>query len=240
MLLLTLKYLEVLIYRQHFTSIISTMIGTSFPEYLFIRTAIFLLHYFPPLVIVALVLILILDHSAHRLMFLLEVVSIAEVIFYVLVYIPKYRLLQKPAVHPPIGSYEERHRVFNKCAENITDPEKYMSKWFNEAPLATIKRENVKEFLCWALFNRAAWGPEEEEELNEYVDRYEVVLGKKLAAGRGSAVPLRLTIDPVNILYRPLLWYMVRASRAEKEVQADRIYLDCCSCRCHYLPSPFL
>ena len=206
------------------------MIGTSFPQYLFIRTAIFLVHYFVPLIVVALVLTLILDHSAHRLTLFLEVVSIAEVIFYVLVYIPKCRLLQKPAIQPPISPPEERRRVFDKCAEHTTDAEKYLSKWFGEAPIVSIRRENVKEFFCWAFFNRAVWGPEEEQELDEYTDRYEVLLGRKLASGRGPVVPLRLTIDPIKILHRPLLWYLVSAKRARRGIQADAVPADGCAC----------
>ena len=197
------------------------MIGTSFPQYLFIRTCIFLLHYFSPLVIVALVLALVFDHSAYRLLLFLEVVSIVEVIFYVLVYIPKYRLLQKPAVQPPVSPPEERRKLFNKCNENTADPERSLSKWFNNAPISSIRRENVKEFLSWAFLNRAAWGPEEEEELNEYVDRYEVLLGRKLGNGKGPVTPLRVTIDPVNILHRPLLWYLVRTVATMKSRHAD-------------------
>lgn len=197
-----------LLLRTHFH--ISTMIGTSPAQYVFIRICIFLLHYFPLLVILALVLTLIIDHDAHRLMLLLEIISIAEVIFYVLVYIPKYRLCQRPATHPPLQSREQRRQAFQKCYENISDPEQYLSKWFLNAPLSTIRRENVKEFYCWALFNRSSWGPDEEQELDEYTDKIEEILGRKIQPGRGSAKALRLTIDPVNILHRPLLWYTVR------------------------------
>lgn len=49
----------------------------------------------------------------------------------------------------------------------------------------------------------------DDEELEEYVDRFEILLGRKLALGRGSAVPLRLTLDKVNMLHRSLLWYLV-------------------------------
>ena len=54
-----------------------------------------------------------------------------------------------------------------------------------------------------------SYGLLDDEELEEYVDRFETLLGRKLALGRGSAVPLRLTLDKVNMLHRSLLWYLV-------------------------------
>lgn len=54
-----------------------------------------------------------------------------------------------------------------------------------------------------------SYGLLDDEELEEYVDRFETLLGRKLDLGRGDAVPLRLTIDKVNMLHRPLLWYLV-------------------------------
>lgn len=201
------------------------MIGTSFWEYVFIRACIFLLHKFVPLLILCLILTLVLDHNAHRLILFLEILSIAEVAFYVLVYIPKYRLYQRPARHPPVTNREARRHVFLQGHESLVDPEQYLSKWFNKAPLSDIRRENVKEFYCWAFLNRGIWGPADEEELDEYVDKTEELLGRKLAPGRGPATPLRLTIDPVNILHRPLLWYMVRTN-SYLEIDSDRT-IDC-------------
>jgi hypothetical protein len=186
------------------------MIGTSSAELVFIRISIFLLHYFPLLVVLALVFTLIIDHNAHRLTLLLQIIAIPEVIFYVLVYIPKYHLCQRPAIHPPIQPQEQRRKIFQKCYEHISDPEHYLSIWFQNAPLTSIRRENVKEFYAWALFNKSSWGPDEDEELEGYVEKMEELLGWKLQAGRGPAKPLRLTTDPVNILHRPLLWYLVR------------------------------
>lgn len=185
------------------------MIDTSFTSFVFIRLCIFFLHYFPLLLVAGLILTLIIDHNAHKLTLILEILSIAEVFFYVLIYIPKSRSFQKPARHPPVLSSDERRAVFDKSLEGIHDPEPYLSKWFNGAPLSDIRRENVKEFFCWAFLDRPVWGPAEEEELEEYADKVEKLLGRRLKPGRGSAVALRLTIDPVETLHRPLVWYLV-------------------------------
>ena len=185
------------------------MIGNSPAEYVFIRVSIFCLHYFPLLVISALVILLLVDHNAHSLILVLQAIAIAEAIFYVLIFLPRYHLCQRRARFPQLHSVEDRKKLFQKGLEHISDPEQYISKWCLNAPLASIWRENVKDFYCWALFNKIGCSPEEDGELEEYADKLEQLLGVKLQAGRGPAKPLRLTLEPVNILYRPLLWYMV-------------------------------
>lgn len=111
--------------------------------------------------------------------------------------------------HPPTSSREKRRELFQLCHESIIDPERYLSKWFKEAPIAEIRRENVKDFFGWAFLNQPSHGLLEDEELEEYVDKMESLLGRKLQPGRGNAISLRLTVDRVKMLRRSLLWYMV-------------------------------
>ena len=68
----------------------------------------------------------------------------------------------------------------------------------------------MKEFFCWAFLDKHAYGLLEDEELEEYADKMEKLLGRKLPPGRGKAVPLRLTMDKVKMLHRSILWYLVR------------------------------
>jgi hypothetical protein len=77
------------------------------------------------------------------------------------------------------------------------------------APAETIKRENLKDFFLWGFFNRGGSPGEDDEELEEYITATEKLLGREIEEGRGSAVCLRLTLDPVNMLHRSLLWYSV-------------------------------
>lgn len=46
-------------------------------------------------------------------------------------------------------------------------------------------------------------------ELDDYLGQTETMLGRRLPAGRGSATPLRLTIDAVPIRYRSVIWYAI-------------------------------
>lgn len=145
----------------------------------------------------------------HRLALFLGLIFIAEIGFYLFVYLPKRWQLQKPARHPPLLPKADREKLFQQGHAQIADVEDFLTKWFQKAPLSEIKRENVKEFFGWSFLNTSAWGPEEDLELNGYADKIEELLGRPLDAGYGNAVPVRLTLDPVQTLHRPLLWYTI-------------------------------
>ena len=187
------------------------MIGTSFSEYVFIRICIFLLRFWPLLLAIALILALIIDHEAHGFTVFLETIAIVEFFFYVIVYIPRSRWMQAPATHPPLLSKAEKWKLFEKSQETISDIDAFLSLWFNGASMRDIRRENLKSFYAWSFLNTKAYGPEDEEELDRYADATEELLGRKLEPGLGKAIPIRTTLDPVEMQHRPLLWYMIVA-----------------------------
>src|SRR5205814_169743 len=100
---------------------------------------------------------------------ILEAWVTVETAFYLLVYLPLKFYLQKPATHPKPFSRECRRVLFQRCHENIPDAERYLSKWFMDAPALEIKRENVKDFFRWAFFNTGDPDLVDDEELEEYV-----------------------------------------------------------------------
>lgn len=196
------------------------MIGTSLPEYVFIRTSILGLRAITPFSIFY-CSISIADPPRSPFRKLLLAWAIVETAFFVLVYFPRKRALQAAANHPPPLSRDERKELFWRCWDKIPNPEYYLSKWFLGAKTQDIRRENVKDFYRWALLNQGARVgglkddeveafAEEEEELEGYAEGIETLLGRKLEPGRGTAKCLRLTIDEVKISHRPFLWYMVR------------------------------
>lgn len=68
------------------------------------------------------------------------------------------------------------------------------------------------EWLLWALFSTSmdASREEWEDEIVEYVAIVENVLGRAFPEGYNKDTPcMRLTLDPVPMLHRPLLWYLV-------------------------------
>lgn len=84
--------------------------------------------------------------------------------------------------------------------------------WFFNSKSYLIKRENAKEWLLWALFGcnlddmREEWA----DEIEGYLRRLEAYMGSKFEDGWNAAAKcMRLTLDPVVMLHRPLIWYAV-------------------------------
>jgi hypothetical protein len=104
---------------------------------------------------------------------------------------------------------ERRQLYFERCAEQVRDPEHFLTKWFRDASPSEIKKENLKDFFRWAYLSSGEFDPIDDGELEEYALAFEKLLGRELAPGRGSAIPLRLTIDNFHSQHRPLAWYVV-------------------------------
>jgi hypothetical protein len=194
------------------------MIGTSIWDYIFIRSCIFFLHWIAPLSILYCLTNSLVHPSPIYVSWILEAWATFETAFYFLVYLPRRFYLQAAATHQTPACSERRRLLFRRCYENIPDPERYLSKWFLDAPASEIKRENVKDFFRWAFFNTGGSDLVDDEELEEYIGEMEKLLGRKLEAGRGNAKCLRLTLDKVDMLHRSLMWYLVSFSR---KMQAD-------------------
>jgi pimeloyl-ACP methyl ester carboxylesterase len=130
-----------------------------------------------------------------------------EALYYLLVLRPFERRLSLPANHPT--DKIDREALFQRCLAEVPNPERYLSLWALGAHPDDIKRENVKDFLLWAFFDREDVVPEIEDELEGYVRSTEELLGRSLAPGRGRAVPIRLTLDHIPTRYRSVIWYMI-------------------------------
>jgi len=91
----------------------------------------------------------------------------------------------------------------------MPDPDAYLRKWFKDAPADEIRRENVKQFFRWGFLNTDDVEEGHDEEMDEYVDGVEKSLARPIEPGYGAARPLLLTLDPVGMQHRPLVWYMV-------------------------------
>jgi len=181
---------------------------TSLWDYIFIRTSICLLHLVAPLSIFY-SLARWLTYPLFHLPLILEIWLALEAVFYLVIYLPLSLHLQAATAHPTPVCRSDRRKLFRRCRDNVPDPERYLTKWFRDAPTAEIKRENVKDFFRWAFLNTGDPGPEHDEELEEYASELEKMLGRKLEPGRGNAKCLRLTLDKVEMLHRSLTWYLV-------------------------------
>ena len=184
---------------------------TSLWDYVFIRTSIFFLHLVAPLSVfysLARWLVYPLFHVPQ----ILEIWLALEAVFYLVIYLPLSLHAQTATTHPTPVCRSDRRKLFRRCHDNIPDPERYLTKWFRDAPAAEIRRENVKDFFRWAFLNTGDPDPEYDEELEEYASEMEKLLGRKFKPGRGNAKCLRLTLDKVEMLHRSLIWYLVIGS----------------------------
>jgi hypothetical protein len=191
------------------------MIGTSFRDYVFIRLCIAALHWIAPLSVLFCLSFLI-HPIPLRVSRMLHVWTSLEAAFHLLVYLPRRVYLQRAANHPMPICREHRRVLFQRCHESISDPERYLSKWFMDAPASEIKWENVKEFFRWAFLNTGLPNTKDDEELDGYVGEMEKLLGRRIEPGKGNARCLRLTLEKVDMLHRSLIWYLVSHCNRER------------------------
>ncbi|KAF5974756.1 hypothetical protein FBULB1_7627 [Fusarium bulbicola] len=191
--------------RKHYPDV---MAGTSLWDYIFMRTSIFVLHLIAPLSIVV-SLALSLVTLPFQIPSPLKAWFILEALFYIFIYLPLNSHLQKPANHPTAPCRADRQRLFQQCHDNILDAGHYLRRWFRDAPEHEIKRENVKDFFRWGFLNMEDCDSTYDDELEEYIEELEDLLGRKLEPGRGDAKCLRMTLDKVEMLHRSLTWYLL-------------------------------
>ncbi|KAK0611779.1 hypothetical protein B0T14DRAFT_335224 [Immersiella caudata] len=201
------------------------MIDHSPARLVFIRTCIFLLQHAPWIelcLLLALPLFLPINSPwLHALSAIIAGLLVLEVTFAIFIYLPHKSRLKQLAQHPPPLTRDERKSLFERCIANIPNLERYLLLWFLGANPSDIRRDNVRDFLLWAFFDRDGAQPapysdneppsSHHEELESYIHRIETLLGRQLPPGRGAATPLRLTLDPIDTRYHSVIWYLLIA-----------------------------
>jgi hypothetical protein len=104
--------------------------------------------------------------------------------------------------------------LYQDCVEQLSDFEEQLPLWFFDAPVSSILRGNIKEWLCWAMFYKhnddIQDGSEEDLFLEEMLGLLEARSGHLFKPGRNPAVKCcRLNLDPVQSVHRPLIFYAV-------------------------------
>ncbi|KAK8013688.1 hypothetical protein PG991_009281 [Apiospora marii] len=190
------------------------MLGTSLRELLFIRLCIILLQYGTPILLAGLALATAtggwtaLKHPASKTAIGYVLLDLTYAVF---LWLPYTRRLRDEADHPPPLSPVDRRALFLKCNDNVPDFDRYLRLWFLGANPSEIRRDNVRDFVLWAFFDRRP-GAESEDEADEcagYLDLIEQRLGHELTPGRGAAQSLRLTFDDIETRYRSFIWYVL-------------------------------
>ncbi|KAF7359129.1 AB hydrolase-1 domain-containing protein [Mycena sanguinolenta] len=188
--------------------VLSEMIGQTLPEYIFIRICIAGLRLVAP----ASFAFLLACAATRRILVspVLLALAACEALFYAVFFFRWRRFNKKIIPLPPRLTRSQRRDLFNRSAAHIT-PDHFLG-WFLP-PNSDIKRENVEEWILWAMFVSTPEhaSPEWDEEIEEYMLIVEKSLGRKLEPGRVPGVKsLRLSFDPIQALHRPLILYIVQ------------------------------
>lgn len=96
------------------------------------------------------------------------------------------------------------------------------------------------EWILWALFSANGDGlqAEWEQEIEGYISMIERLLGRELEPGWDDTIRcMKVSLDPVIMLHRPLIWYAVRdkLGRFSSPFAHDAIESDRCTYRYYYL-----
>ena len=185
------------------------MLDDTWPQYLFLRFVILVFQYLGPSCLVYSTWIVYNSWPQWSVTSAFRGWCAAESLF--LLFFLWYRIhLQREAVHPPLRSKRKRKALFTKVRSEIRDPEKFFGGWFRGAKVEDIGREEMKNLLSWSFWDGRADvtpGGVDEEEMNYYLNKVEKMMRIPFKPGRGTAKPLMLTLDPIVMECRTLLWY---------------------------------
>jgi pimeloyl-ACP methyl ester carboxylesterase len=181
-------------------------------SYVFIRAVILCLRAITPLCIAYCFLWLTHPKFSHTPLFF-DIIAATETAFYFGVYLPRRYVLQQPESQPTAIPQGDRRQLFHQCWATVYDPRRFVSLWFKGAPIEALKREDVKDWLCWAFLNKRHGTAEDDRELEQYVAGTENKLEIRFQDGRGRFTALMPTIDKVKMQHRPLLYYIVSIFR---------------------------
>lgn len=185
------------------------MLKDTWPQYLLVRAIIFFLQWLGPVCFASTIWRLHTASPDWPTWTPTAIWQAAESVWYL--FMLYYRVhLQRAADHPALRTQEERRALFAKVRSEIHDPEKFLSGWFRGARPEEIGREELRSFLNWAFWDgqaRLGLGGADEEEMSEYFHKVEKMMREPFAEGKGKATALRLTLDPIEMECRTLVWY---------------------------------
>lgn len=120
------------------------------------------------------------------------------------------------AVRSPEITPAERALLWQRCLRDATiSAEALAVAWTRPAngTLDQVRRADLEAWVCWGVMGRvpAELSGEEAEELARYVRQFEQQIGRELPPGDPTVPvrPMRTTIEPLNVMSRPLLAYVL-------------------------------
>ncbi|RDB22664.1 hypothetical protein Hypma_010101 [Hypsizygus marmoreus] len=130
------------------------------------------------------------------------------------IHIAVKRLLTTGLAHLPVNATDEDMIQLEPDDPLAVDFRNTMRTWFRKAPWSSVKLHEVRKWLYWSIFN-ADMPPLETLSTSQraILDRTVDLLQKRSGyifqeGSNPAAQPMRVTIDDVNILWRPFTFYM--------------------------------
>uniref|UniRef100_A0A0G4GTA8 AB hydrolase-1 domain-containing protein n=1 Tax=Chromera velia CCMP2878 TaxID=1169474 RepID=A0A0G4GTA8_9ALVE len=147
----------------------------------------------------------------------------AEVLYFPYYWVTLRRLGRIKKKEHACETQAERLRLLQQCFDCITMVasdqsqrtevcREMLSGWFHRSDFEKIRKENVKEWLAWAFFEHSPKSLDTEERRNcqDLMDELERLMEHKFHAGYDPQVKsIRLTMDPLVTMQRPLVFYFV-------------------------------
>lgn len=141
---------------------------------------------------------------------------IPEALFYLCIYLPRRALINRPASqYNPTPTPKDRREVLIRTWDATPDPRRYVSLYFHNAPIDALRRDDIRDWLLWRLWNKRTTAGVNLEEIEEYLTYTENVLEHQFPEGRSQYRPLAVTLEPVQMRHRPLLWYVLFVGAAD-------------------------
>lgn len=147
----------------------------------------------------------------------LDAYCLAEALFLLLVYLPRKWWINRPAApYAPLKTREQRREMLQRTWDATPDPRRDVEMYFYGVPLEELRRGDVRRWLLWRVWGKVGGEADrqvlvDEAELEEYVRYSEDVLGYRFEDGDGGFQSMAVTVEPVGMARRPLLWYAIIA-----------------------------
>lgn len=189
------------------------LLGQSTAEYVLIKSIIYLFGYLGLICLIYFYLAVSIGGIrwiSHPVSITIETIGAIEILFYLFWFLPyRYYLHKKRAVFPQPLDRVGRQDLFYRSLAVTSDIELFTKQWMGGASLEDLRRENLKEWMLWALFDREGPPGDDDEELEEYIEAVEEVLGRNVRPGWGPVQSVRLNFERFAISHHSLTYYLV-------------------------------
>ena len=91
-----------------------------------------------------------------------------------------------------------------------------VNSWFRRVPWSSIRLHEIRQWIYWSIYNADLPPPDKVPSshrivMDDAINLLQKRLGAIVPEGHtdGKVKPLRLTIDPVYVMWRPLIFYVL-------------------------------